>query len=275
MLLTPDQTLSERLVLALGRKQQCPAAWLLKQVSTKENCFSIQAVYKELRKLQQQGIVFKCGANYGLSLSWILNLWETVESMLDVQNSEQGQSMLLPAAGEKKTFHFSRLAAVDDFWIHSLFILLQNSSERTLYQWLPHPWFHLIHSRKSGPLQQALKTSKYKVQSIIGGNTYLDRLSERITTKGSYEFYYAAGPFQEERSIYYSASKEFLLSIRLDRRTSEAIEKLYQSVKRESELDLIKAARTIHTAGSITLSIERETRKASKVWKEFREYFSG
>ncbi len=272
MLLCPHPALEELLVLALSRKPGVSAEWLLTQVSNKQRSYTIQAVYKELRKLQTDGIVFKQGKLYGLSLSWVLNLWSTAEQMLDLYSRQAGSSLTLPGDGEIHSYVFSRLAHVDDLWIHYLLLMLQNSEKKVLYQWLPHPWFHLIHSHKSWPLHEALKVAGYRVQSIVGGATFLDQYSKRITTNGAYEFYYGPGPFSSQLE-YYSVSDHFLFTLRLDKQTTGRIELLYSSVTSSKELDVSKIVTAINQPGRMTVTVESGTKKANNIWRKFQGYF--
>ena len=273
MLLGTTLSLEDLIVSQLAKKSQATANALLAEIEKKAQRYSIQGLYKELRKLQRKGVVVKRGSEYSLSFSWVLNLAELVDQMYETLTAETSFADILPVEKPKRSFSFTRLSAVDDFWIHAILEMLQHSDGKTLYQWIPHPWFHLIHSQKSWPFHNALKVGGFGIKSIIGGNTWLDNDSKRITTKAVYEFFYSAGPFQDERSHYYSVTDSYLLTVKLDPKTTERIESLYKSVGSFRDFDVFSAVQAISTPGRITVTIERTAAKVKRMWNNFVEYF--
>ncbi len=257
----------------LAKRPNLSADQLLRLSAQQKKTFTIQAVYKELRSLQQEGVIYKQGQRYSISLSWIINLLEQGEQMLATYSAQKAEQSLLPGAGEKITFIFSKLSHVDDFWINILFVMLKQSEKRILYQWLPHPWFHLIHSHKSWPLHKALKRAGYKVLSIIGDTTFLDENSRKITTKGAYEFYYGRGPFTESRANYFSVTDRYLFTLKLDAGTVRRLDELYSSVKAFSDFSVDKVMRAVDTPGRYVVTLENGTKQMAKVLKRFLTYF--
>ena len=273
MLLTPNISLENLLVELMAKRPSATAATLLDQLQGSGHSYSIQAIYKELRKLQSQGVVLKRNGEYSLHLSWILNLLSLADKMFDTQTGPGATASVLPAEGEKKNYRFGKLSHVDDFWIHALLVILQNSTARTLYQWLPHPWFHLINSHKSFPLHQAFEAGGYVVQCIVGGDTYLDRYSKQITTPGVYDFYYAEGPFANQNSVYYSATDSYLITVKPDKASSSRIDQIYKQVQSKQDYKELEVVSTLSLPGRISVSIECRTANVTRVWGKFRRYF--
>jgi hypothetical protein len=273
MILTKHSSLEDHLVTALGREHMLSAADLYSRVTSTYGRCSIQAVYKELRKLQNLGVVVKSREKYSLSLSWILNLAELVDQMYYGHAEPKHLEVTLSPRSAKQSYTFTKLTKVDDFWIHSLLSLLQNSKEKILYQWIPHPWFHLIHSEKSWPFHNALRVSGFQVKSIIGGNTFLDQHSKRTTTEGVYEFSYRKGPFHDLRDEYYSVTDRHLLTVKLDQQKTNQLERLYSSIKSFDDFDVASVVEAVNSPGQIKLTIESSPKKIRPIWKQFREYF--
>ena len=273
MLIAPHQLLEDYLVRVLAERRSASAKALHEEVCSQFQNYSMPAVYKELRKLQEQGVVLKRKGEFSLSLSWILNLVELTDKMHDVYVESAVDADILPLTSKKTSFTFNSLTRVDDFWIHALFVMLQNSSRKTLFQWLPHPWFHLINSHKSFPLHNALRSAGYKVHNIVGGTTFLDMYSKKITTKNVYEFNYSEGPFQKERARYYSVSDEYLFTVHLSEKKAAEIDRFYDSIESFEDYDL-SAALNIMTQDAKTLvTIEKNKAKVKKIWNKFVDYF--
>ena len=273
MLLVPNPSLENLLVECLSFQPSASATWLHAQLQRRSDGYSIQAVYKELRKLQRQGVVIKRNGEYSLHLVWILNLLSLTDRMFDTQTSPEALAAVLPEDGEKKSYTFTRLTHVDDFWMHALIVMLQNSGEKLLYQWIPHPWFHLINSHKSLPLHQAFAAGGFTVKCIIGGDTYLDRYSKKITTPDVYDFYYAEGPFRDQSLVYYSVTDSHLITIKLDKKTDERVERIYKNTTSAKAYDGAHIVSILSTPGRISVNIETRTPKAKKVWNKFQRYF--
>ena len=84
MLLGTQETLEELLVRILAERPAARPADLHAEVCRRFREYSLPAVYKELRKLQNQGVVFRTGNTLSLSLAWVLNLTALTDRMYDV-----------------------------------------------------------------------------------------------------------------------------------------------------------------------------------------------
>jgi len=273
VLLGTTKSLEELLVIALTKRQSATALWLQSQIKKTHRRYSVQGIYKELGKLQKEGVVHKHRDQYSLSLPWILNLIDTATKMYDTHSKTDSSAPLLPLQNEKRTWRFSHLHRLDNFWVHAMILMLQNSDSKVMYQWLPHPWFHLLQSDKGRSMQRALKLGGYRVYNIIGGTNFLDRRSEKITTPGVYEYYYAEGPFESERSRYYTLTGSYLFTATFDQKTTIAIEGLYTSVTSLDDLEIPIVIALMNSPGRLTVTIENNEKKALRMRKKFEEYF--
>lgn len=273
MILSTTHRVENIIVNLLARKRALSAAQLHELITAEHRAVSVQAVYKELRKLIADGVIWKRRGEYCLSASWVLNFSELADTMYHTLTESPAREDIIPADGEKTKFHFSNLARLDDFWINSLIVLLQNSPSKRMYQWLPHPWFYLIHSHKSPAFQNALTLSGFYVQSIIGGVTFLDRWAEKFNTPGVYEYSYASGPYEEKQGAYLSVTDRYLQTVTIDPDKVAAIEEVYQSVDSFDEVDIGGIVEAINLPCKVSVTIETNPRKVRRVWKQLREYF--
>jgi hypothetical protein len=273
MLLGKAQPIENLIVYHLSRTRALSALSLFEMINKDYRRASIQGVYKELRKLIIDGVVWKHGPDYSLSAAWILNLSELTDQMYHTLNESGLIEDVLPGEGKKVLFRFSSLPRLDDFWINSLIMMIKESAGKRMYQWLPHPWFNLYHNYKSLPFQNALRIAGGFVQSIIGGDSFLDKRAQRLTTKGVYEFSYAPGPFDEERGTYYSVTDSYLQTVRLDAAKVSAIEGVYNSCGSEKEFDGPGVMRMLEIPCKISLTIDTDKRKVRRIYNKLRRHF--
>lgn len=274
MLLGTKETLEDFLVHLLTEHHSVSIGFLHAEVARRFRSYSVPAVYKELRKLETQGIVHRREKKVSLSLSWIMNMSSLTDRMYDLHTRGERLTHVLPEYDEKLKLRFSNLERLDDFWIHTIILILQKSSRPKLYQWMPHPWFNLIHSQKSLPFHRALKVGGYSVENIIGGQTWLDRRAAKLSVQGVYEYSFAPGPFESERSTYYSITDTYLLTIKLLERKANELEQLYATVETATDLETPGLLKSINDARGSVLTIEKGGRRHKKIWNKFIEYFA-
>jgi hypothetical protein len=273
MLLPDTSRLDEHLILLLASRSAATSQALKDELARRGLTYSVQGIYKELRKLRAQGVVLKHQQRYSLSLPWILNLMALADNMFEAHLREASLHTLLPDSGGKYVWTFSNLLKLDDFWMHIILLLFSQSNARVMYQWLPHPWFHLAQKEKSPSFQKAIELGGFRVFSIIGGDTYLDLWSKQITTPGAYEFSYARGPFHEQRTHAYSLIDPYLLTVTLDQGTTRKIDELYQKVTSIESLPVGEVVRLMQSTVHASMRIENSPAKARRMLRKMQDYF--
>ena len=216
--------------------------------------------------------LIKVDRTYRLSLAWVLNMVDLADQMYDTHVSGTSPH-LLPEEGEKLKWTFSQLQRLDEFWIHMVLTLCNTSEEKILYQWIPHPWFHLMPGTKTPAFQNALVIGEYKVKSIIGNRNFLDKRSSKLTTANCYEFSYAEGPFEGKNAEYYSVCENYFLKIKMDSQTESRIAGVYDSIKTAKEITTSPLINELYKKGRIRVELEHSPKKASGYLKKFRDYF--
>jgi hypothetical protein len=273
MILIDSQKLETLLIRSLSKKGSATALTLKGELEKQNLQFSLPGVYKELNKLLITGVVVKHGQRFRLSLPWIFNLLEFADQMYERQLQTSDDESLLPDPGTSMTLKFSSLARLDDFWINLLILMSQKSVSKHVYQWIPHPWFHLIQSKKAFFFQEALKSSGSVIKSIIGGRTKLDLASKKLNTPPSYVYFYAEGPFEGEHSRYLSVTENYLLEIKLDQVATETLDSIYHSYKDFESVPLSVASQLLMLKTKATVKIHHNEKIAEKYLKKFRNYF--
>jgi hypothetical protein len=268
-------SLREQIVSVIAREGPTEARKLLTIISGNSRPYTLQAVYKELAALQERGIVLRNKQKFGLSLPWAIELSKFASQLVKNLSRSTSAYELLPQAGERKrTFHFTTLAQADDFWVHAVFILLENSSDGLVYNWLPHPWFYLVNGHKSKLIHRALKSRNYRITSIVGGNTRLDLRSKKLSLVGTYELFYRLSKFDNEQTKYYSVSDQFVLTLRLRPDFAVALDRLYNQSDTSIKMEVSSIVDITSRTTDITVTIESDPTKVRKIREKFERYFN-
>lgn len=265
--------LKDQLITALAEQPSLSAADLHRAAKEKGQRYSIQAVYKELRRLQKLGVVFKLGQKYGLRLPWVLAQIEQAQAMADTYVERPQLPTLLPNKDKKEIWHFTDLLKMNDFWSHLLLILLQQSKKKVLLGYNPHPWFHLVQTKQEEQYIQALKRARSKLYLIIGGNTFLDKWTEKFWDKKVVAHSFAKSGFGEERATYFNVVDDYIVTVKLDQKMAREIDSIYQSNHSMDDLDLQSVLRLFRTKTKASVWLEKNPAKARKIKTKFKKFW--
>lgn len=273
MLLQTDQKLEEYIVGLLAEKESATASWLHQQVMRVGRQCSLQAIYKELSKLQKVGVVVKVKNKFSLRLTWVMDLVSLTDQMYDTHLQNPPYESILPAEGEKRTWVFYDLLKMDDFWAHVTVALFRHSKMKILFEWIPHPWFYLVIHDKQIQFQKASRITGRKFHMIIGGQTYLDKLCIQYWPEDLYEYSFAESPFSGDNATYLDVIDDYVLTIKLTGKTAAAIDRLYESIRTAEDVELGRILEVLTSRTKVTLTLERNPKKASKLIRKFTDFF--
>lgn len=266
--------LSHFIVKALAQEPSLDVSELNKYIVAESGKnYSIQGLYKELKNLQQEGVLFKLGNKYSLRLPWVLDFVSLADSLSRVYVERPQFSNILPEIGKKEIWHFSNLLKMNDFWSHLLLILLKQSKNKILLGWNPHPWFHLVQTEKEEQYIKALKLVKSKLYLIVGGNTFLDKWTEKFWKEKNIKYSFGKSDFQDQRSLYVNVVDDYVVTIKLDSKTSQAIDQIYQETKTINDLDLSAIISIFNQKTNASIWLEKNPEKAKKIGIKFKKFW--
>jgi len=273
MLLGSSPHLSEILIELFEDHPQQSVKTIAAELLRRGYRYTSRAVYKELNKLQEQGIVVKARDQFSLCLPWVIELMRFADVLYQSYLTSSAMTNLLPADGRKFIWRFRDLRRMDDFWLHLMFVLFQHSRSKRMFEWIPHYWFHLLHYEKELQAQRAMKVAQNKLYMVLGADTYLDRSPVKYWDKGVYEWSFARSPFHSDRSRYFCVIDDFILVVRLDRRTNARIDQLFSKVKSKADIEAAEVYEVFQAPARIKVSLEQNQRKAHSLKRKFSIYF--
>lgn len=96
---------------------------------------------------------------------------------------------------------------------------------------------------------------------------------ELVTKSDVYQYSTRKGPFDDERSRYYYSVDDFLLTLTLDRKTTENYESLYSKLRAIDDFYRTEVLTIAKTPVSITVRLELGTKRAHRIGRKFSDYF--
>jgi hypothetical protein len=233
---------------------------------------SKQAIYKELGKLEDKGLVVKVKMRYALRLTWLSELSTFIEEAYDTY-LDAPLHFLLPVPGSKYTWQFNDLRRMDLFHTQLILTLHKATKEKQMYTWVPHPWYGLSHATRELEFWRATKKEGIAVYMIIGGDTPLDVDYQKFVRRAGVECSLAPGPFDSERRRYFNVIGNFVLTSTLSTTKAKAIDDLFRSTARRESPPAETVDRLLRRPVRITLMLEHNPAKARSLLKRFSVYF--
>ncbi len=274
MLNLQPNNIAEAIIQLFRHQPDFSAAELHQAIGKSFGKCSERAVYKELRKFMEQGVVLRHKGRFSLSLTWILSLLQLAEGLYGSLVGTGLKINFLPEAGQKRSWRFSDLQHLDRLWIQMIFLLFEQSKERRMYVWVPYFWFDLIHFEKDQEAQTAMRQAGNKMFMILGDDSYLSKLPQKYWDRKIYEWSYAPGPFAQQSHIYFDVIDDYILTVELTPKTTREIADLFKAVKDARQLHLISRFEQIKSRAPSRLTIEHNTKKAQRLRRQFEEYFA-
>lgn len=267
MLLGVEESLEDKLVRILAKRPRAT----IHNFQSELNGFSLQGIYKELRKLQKQGIVVHVGKTFSLDWSWLLS-WKALGDE-SVRQYEKDTTLLELGHRNRAKWQFTSLYSLNDFWSHLLLSLLTKSTNPVVYGWNPHTWFHLIQTDKESRYIQSLKLSGGKLVLLIGSKSFLDLWAEKFWSKELVEHHFSTSYMSSFGENYINVVGDFVVTVKLDSKINKEIKTLYNSTRSIQNLDIPSLVSTLRKSGKSFVILERNPKKATSFTKKIRKIF--
>ena len=272
MLLQERPSLEELLIEELVRYPGATAKQLEIELKRRGTAYSLRGIYKELGKLEGQGIVFKQGDTFNLHLAWIMKLLAFGDRAFESYTTGPHLAEALRADRSKKVERFSDLRKLDRFWTQMILALHSLYPKNVMCFWCPYQWFYYAQGFNCKTFYEAIDLTGYRRAHIIGNDSFLGRKAAKILPKnGLYSF--AKSPFHAETTTYYTVIADCVLTVKLDRAITNQIDALFASVTNDKQLDPLRLDEVFGSRVKASVTIERNQVKANKLRMKFSEFF--
>ncbi len=266
--------LASYIIESLSSQPLLSFALLEKQVlGLSKRSYTPQGIYKELRRLEGDGVVFKVKKEYGLSIAWMLKLMTFTERLSETYLEGSLDHVIPMTRKHKQIWHFTNLIKMNAFWSQLLLAVIHQSPSKKIFGYNPHPWFHLAHTKQESDFIEGLGVSGGMLYLIIGGTTFLDRRTERYWQNGAVEYHFGSSGFSTDQDVYINVIDEYVLTVRLSTKTSQEIEDIYTGTKAMKDLDISSMLTVFNQPTKVSIQLEHSPIKARRLIKKFSAFF--
>lgn len=233
---------------------------------------TIQAVYKELRRLKLEDIVIDKDTRLSLTLWYINQQFERWKHTSNLYNQTIDVSDIFNLkTGRRLSFTFNTLAELDAFWTQS-YLFLERIIPRIIptYACIPHDWF--FYSR---PLSDERWTNaQSRIQRlVITHPTKLDFLVLKHRRKQGYQFTPDKNPLKQPETIYYTLIGDWIFEAELDNKIGNTLNNLILNTTKIEEIDKVAFNKLMLKRGKFKLRINNNPTKARLLTKRLAKYF--
>lgn len=272
MFLGPSQ-IRESIVLILTTQGATTAEKLHALVNRDYKRCTLQAIYKELAGLREEGVVLKVKGAYGLSISWAVRILEfsdnVARSCLD-----GGEGLIeLPLEGKNLSWKFPGIYPADQVWMQLVLRLLREHTPRRMFQWLSHPWHRLLYGERSTEFEDALRFFGAKDYVIVMGDSYLDYSVYRTWPKDVFVVSSAPSPFHAQGSKFMTVVGEYIIYTEYQASLMRSIDEYYQRIRSARDVKSGEVLSLFRQRTWVKVTLERKAKKASRLASTFERYF--
>jgi hypothetical protein len=255
MLLSIHPSTEDILITILSKKElSIKVLWGLLQKDYGKK-ITLQALYRVIKKLTQEGILIKKGTLFTVNTEWS----SKVKQLLSSKNT--------PALteGESITYSFSSLSSLDAYWKHSVLQLKEMLGAAPILFYNRHVvWLNLKDRKESQKsFLDNFDKEKHYAGFVVGGNTLADKEFRKEFNRKFLQV-----DLREIKQMPYDSLTVYggvVLTVKFNNKVTETIEMLYRSNLSIQELDT-ELEKALERKLKITMTIERNSEKAAK-WR--------
>ena len=275
MLYPTATSLRERIIRVLAVRASQGADEIWATLNRNQQPVSIQGVYKELRNLQRDLVVVKASGRFDLNLAWILNLVALTDQMFDSHLERLAANAVAAPQKKRQRWQFTTLQSMNEYWGQLMFMLLQQPGPKPFYQWIPRPWFHILHPRSADGFCDAMEIGDYRIKTIVTGETFLEREFVRSLSKvkDRYVVAHAESPFHELVDTSYSLIGDSLITVKVSQGFARELHEFFEVITEASTDQLSKLQQFLHQRGDFSLYLEHGSARVREVRRKMVEYF--
>lgn len=268
-----SSTLAPRIVAFLATSPRLTAGQLHLMLSGEFKKCSVQAVYKELRKLLAALVIVKHGNVYSLSLAWLGEMSGWLSSTLENYSTPIALKSMLPAPGGTICGRFHDILALDRFTVQLLLVMSKVTKNCHFYHWTPHAWFALLHYDLGTTYLRSFYRDKLRGFMIIGGRSKIDSDLVRMVSSPTYRWSNARSSFEGRMDTYISVVGPYILYTKYQRHTVEAIDQLFKNSTLGSTLCPTSMRVLFAERHTFKFKLVNNSSKSAILAKKFLEHF--
>jgi hypothetical protein len=275
-MLLQNTPLLENLIVELLSKaaEGLSAQELRDRVATSLRSYSRRGIYKELRRLIDEGVLLRSKTKYSLRLAWVLSLHAELGRLHAQITNPHYLQHALPSKARKLLIRCTDLVTWDRIWTQLMLTMHTALPHLPMFIWCPRHWFTITHPDIENTFTRANEARGHLRYAIVGGRTALDLRDRKILAKKSTAYSFRESPFEYDRNHYYWIIGDYFGVSTLDQRTSQKIEELYKESDKLSNLPSTAGQRLLSQKIRGSLRCEWAPEKAEIMRQTFINFFN-
>ena len=279
MSLFPTPGLGESIVQEL-RNGPLETKDLVTNVRRHHGDATVQGIYKALRALRAQEIVFLQRKEASLNLRWLQRV-ESFASLAENAYKDPTASsghFLQMRDGDRIVYALKNAIQVDAFWNHVLYVLLQTIPDiDRWYAYASHCWFLLGRRKEEIALRDFMTGRGVRYLFTVGHRMPLDRALARDFDGTMAQYHMLGQPLFPHRpnhlGIVLNVIGDYVIEAHYDKHTTDRIEQIYASHAKINAQTIADLEAVLAHPAKIKLVIMKNQTKARKIAKMFQKYF--
>ena len=275
----PSSSLSESIVEELGHGPLLMDG-LRKALARRGINVTVQAVYKALRGLRKNGLVFLQKGEATLNVRWLQQL-ETFVSLAQhayADPSVGNGNFLQLRDKDRIVYSFKNPVQVDAFWNHVLYSLF--AAHPRLDRWFAyssHQWFLLGRRKEELALMGYMRKHGIRYLFTAGHKSSLDRAVAKDFDGNLAQYHMLDKPLFPGRhnhlGIVLNVLGDYVIEAQYDKSTTDDIEAFYQTHAKIEPQSINELEDRVTKQAKIRLVILRDAAKAKKLSRLFEKSF--
>jgi hypothetical protein len=254
MIFTKNESLEDILPQILLEER--PVAYVLSHEKIRGRLVTVQAVYKALRKLVDEGVVVKHRKFYVTSREWL-------DKLEQLQNSLK---IFVPKEGESVRFTFSSFTHTDAYWEHVVRNLPKNDLDLPLFAYLPHNfWIHNPKRFENEAEYYAHFLKENKNGYVVIGSDSEDDLRTKKLLRNEYLHINTIAYPRFRRTEHIAVMGQFITTTKVSLVVAREIDALYETHSGEELLGRLK--KIFERKATIKITLENSPEKANALRK--------
>ncbi|MFN4894439.1 MAG: hypothetical protein ACK5GN_10750 [Pseudomonadota bacterium] len=235
MLLTEAEQLKEIIVVLLAGNPNLSATQIENRLAAGSRPFSRRAIFKELKILEQLGVLVNTNGHYALQLIWLINTTSLLRSAYLSYINTASNLGIIPLA-ERTRFTFYDLSRLDYVWMQIIFVLQQVYPQSLIRIWKPEQWFHLVHIQIMDNFFSALGKLGAKQRHLIGHDCFTCRYGARLIPRRVGQVRFSSDTSQLGLNTYITLIGDHVITIRLNAEFARRMHVLFASIRNREEM---------------------------------------
>lgn len=274
MLLELNEGLEDKIVRLLGRHTLLSVPELIKLLELEDTAVSLQAIYKQLSKLDDGLVVTKVGKKYRLNLAWVMEVASFVGNLESDLLRRELQFPEIPDKG-RVSWSFSNLVALHKLWVHLILALYLSRSDSLLaYEWFPLPWFALVNRRSKKKVRRTVQLQRKQVRFIFGDHSHLAKICAADLPNEIYQYSFdSSGLLEKYPTDTYVVFDDYIITVEMTQKFLNSLRSFFSDFRPEQALNREDIAELFGEKSKFRLVIERNEKRSKRLYQELEKAF--